>query len=191
MNGRGAMRIIAGRHRGAALETPPDAAIRPTSDRARQALFNILEHRFGVGEASPLDAARVLDVFCGTGALGLEALSRGAASCTFIDNSAAALALAERNARRLREQARCRLVLRDATKLTKAPQDATLVFLDPPYGEDLAAAALSSLRENGWLAAGALISVESDARGRLDPPHGFALIEDRHYGRARILLLRA
>jgi 16S rRNA (guanine966-N2)-methyltransferase len=186
------MRIIAGRHRGAALDTPPDGAIRPTSDRARQALFNILEHRFGVGEASPLHAARVLDVFCGTGAMGLEALSRGAASCVFIDNNAAALGLAERNARRLKEQARCRFVLRDATKLAQAPHAATLVFLDPPYGGDLATPALASLRENGWLAMGALISVESDARAPAAPlPPGFELIDERHYGRARILLLRA
>lgn len=185
------MRIIAGRHRGAALETPADGAIRPTSDRARQALFNILEHRFGIGEASPLHEAHVLDVFCGTGAMGLEALSRGASACIFVDRDAVALRLAEQNARRLKETARCRFVLRDATKLGKAPAAATLVFLDPPYGEDLAAPALAALRANGWLAPGALISVEGDARAPLDAPPGFEVVDDRRYGRTRILLLRA
>ena len=185
------MRIVAGRHRGAALETPLDDSIRPTSDRARQALFNILEHRFGVGEASPLHDARVLDVFCGTGAMGLEALSRGAHSCVFVDRDAVALRLAERNAQRLKESTRCRFVLRDATRPGKAPAAATLVFLDPPYGEDLAAPALAALREEGWIAAGALVSVEGDARGALEAPPGFAVLDDRRYGRARILLLRA
>jgi 16S rRNA (guanine966-N2)-methyltransferase len=185
------MRIIAGRHRGAVLETPADDAIRPTSDRARQALFNILEHRFGVGESSPLHAARVLDVFCGTGAMGLEALSRGAATCTFIDRDAVALRLAERNARRLNESARCRFVLRDATSPGKAPAAATLVFLDPPYGKDLAAPALAALRENGWIAPGALVSLESDARATGGLPSGLEIVDDRRYGRARIVLLRA
>lgn len=185
------MRIIAGRHRGAALETPADDSIRPTSDRARQALFNILEHRFGVGEASPLHGARVLDACCGTGAMGLEAMSRGAEACTFMDRDAVALRLAERNARQLKETARCRFVLRDVTRPGKAPAAATLVFLDPPYGEDLAAPALVALRENGWIAPGALVSVEGDARGRLDLPPDFEIVDDRRHGRAHIVLLRA
>lgn len=184
------MRIIAGKHRGLALEPPEGDAIRPTSDRARQALFNILEHRFGLGDASPLHGAAVLDVFCGSGALGLEALSRGALRCTFIDSAAAALALAERNARRAKETATSRFVRRDATRLPPAPDAATLAFLDPPYGEALAGPALTSLRDGGWLAAGAIISVELGPRDRLEPPPGFELLDDRRYGKARIVLLR-
>jgi 16S rRNA (guanine966-N2)-methyltransferase len=184
------MRIIAGLHRGLMLESPADEAIRPTSDRARQALFNILEHRFGLGEASPLHEARVLDVFCGSGAMGLEALSRGAAQCTFIDNSATAIALAERNARRANEFARCRFVRRDATKLERAPAPATLAFLDPPYQDNLAMPTLDALRDGGWLAPQAIISVELAARGVFTPAPGFTPLDERGYGRTRIVLLR-
>ena len=184
------MRIIAGRHRGLMLESPADEAIRPTSDRARQALFNILEHRFGLGTESPLHEARVLDLFCGSGAMGLEALSRGAAQCSFIDSSALAIALAERNARRANETARCRFVRRDATKVDRATAQATLAFLDPPYKEDLAVPALHALRDGGWLAPHAIVSVELAARGAFVPPTGFAPLDERAYGRTRILLLR-
>ncbi|MBM3521439.1 MAG: RsmD family RNA methyltransferase [Alphaproteobacteria bacterium] len=185
------MRIIAGKHRGLALESPPDDAIRPTSDRARQALFNILEHRFGLGERSPLHGAIALDVFCGSGALGLEALSRGAARCLFIDKDPTALALAERNAQRAKESAACRFILRDATRLQTAPAAASLAFLDPTYGQDLAAPALASLRANGWLSDGALVSVELGPSDRLALPPGFLAIDERRYGKARIVLLRA
>lgn len=185
------MRIIAGKHRGLALESPASDAIRPTGDRARQALFNILEHRFGLGAASPLQGAVVLDVFCGSGALGLEALSRGATRCHFIDKDATAVALAERNAGRAKETAACRFVLRDATRLPQAPEAATLAFLDPPYGEGLAEAALAALRDKGWLAPGAIVSVESGPRDRFATPPGFATIDERRYGKARIALLRA
>ncbi|MBL8696947.1 MAG: 16S rRNA (guanine(966)-N(2))-methyltransferase RsmD [Alphaproteobacteria bacterium] len=184
------MRIIAGKHRGLALEPPQGEAIRPTSDRARQALFNILEHRFGIGEASPLHGAAVLDVFCGSGALGLEALSRGAARCIFIDKDPVALALAERNAKRAKESATSRFVLRDATRLPQAPAAATLAFLDPPYGEGLAAAALESLRKGGWLAAGAIVSLELGPRDAFALPPGFERLDERRYGKARIVLLR-
>lgn len=184
------MRLIAGLHRGLMLESPIDEAIRPTSDRARQALFNILEHRFGLGADSPLHEARVLDVFCGSGAMGLEALSRGAAQCSFIDNSATAIALAERNARRAKELARCRFVRRDATKLDRAPAQASLAFLDPPYQDNLALPALDALRDGGWLAPQAIISVELGARTAFTPAPGFTPLDERAYGRTRIVLLR-
>lgn len=184
------MRIIAGRHRGLLLESPADETIRPTGDRARQALFNILEHRFGLGEASPLHEARVLDLFCGSGAMGLEALSRGAAQCSFIDVSSMAIALTERNARRTNELARCRFVRGDATKLARATAPATLAFLDPPYREALAVPALEALRDQGWLAPDALVSVELAARAAFAPPSGFTPLDERSYGRTRIALLR-
>jgi 16S rRNA (guanine966-N2)-methyltransferase len=184
------MRIVAGRHRGLALEAPADARIRPTADRVRQALFDVLEHRFGVGAASPLRDARVLDLFCGSGALGIEALSRGAARCVFVDSDATALALAERNVRRARETGAARFVLRDATRLGPAPEAATLAFLDPPYGAGLAVPALVALRDQGWLADGALVCVETGARDDFDPPAGYDLIDARRHGRAGIAILR-
>ena len=184
------MRIVAGRHRGLALEAPTDARIRPTADRVRQALFDVLEHRFGVGAASPLRDARVLDLFCGSGALGLEALSRGAARCIFVDNDATALALAERNVRRARAIDAARFVLRDATRPGTAPEAATLAFLDPPYGAGLAAPALAALRDQGWLADGALVCVETGARDRFEPPPGYDLLDTRRHGRAEIAILR-
>jgi len=184
------MRVIAGRLRGLALEAPADARIRPTADRVRQAVFDVLAHRFGVGAAAPLQDARVLDAFCGTGAMGLEALSRGAASCVFLDVDAEAIALAERNARRARLGASARFVRADATHPAPAPQQATLVFLDPPYGTELAAPALVALAAAGWIAPGALVVVELGDRATLDPPPGFATLDTRRHGRARIVLLR-
>jgi 16S rRNA (guanine966-N2)-methyltransferase len=185
------MRIVAGRHRGLALEAPQDARIRPTADRVRQALFDILEHRFGIGAASPLRGAQALDLFCGSGALGLEALSRGAARCVFVDSDAVALALAERNARRAKEIANARFVLRDATRLGPAPGQATLAFLDPPYGAGLAAAALTALRDQGWLADGALVAVETGDDEDVVWPAGYDCLDTRRHGRARIAILRA
>jgi 16S rRNA (guanine966-N2)-methyltransferase len=185
------MRIVAGRHRGLALEAPADGRIRPTADRVRQALFDVLEHRFGIGAASPLRGARVLDLFCGSGALGLEALSRGAARCVFVDNDAVALALAERNVRRAREVANARFVLRDATRPGPAGETSTLAFLDPPYGCGLAAAALAALRDQGWLADDALVAVETGAEEGVAAPEGFDLLDTRRHGRARLAILRS
>jgi 16S rRNA (guanine966-N2)-methyltransferase len=184
------MRIVAGRHRGLALEPPADARIRPTADRVRQAIFDVLEHRFGVGAASPLRGAVVLDVFCGSGAMGIEALSRGAARCTFMDSDQGALALAERNARRARETAATRFLRRDATQPGKGSGEATLVFMDPPWGEDLAPRALAALRDQGWLAPGAIACIETGDRERCDPPEGFELLDERKHGRARVTFLR-
>jgi len=186
------MRIVAGRHRGLVLETPADQRIRPTADRVRQALFDVLEHRFGIGAASPLRGAIVLDLFCGSGALGIEALSRGAARAVFLDEDPAALALAERNVRRARETANARFVRADATRPGPAPgaQTATLAFLDPPYGTDLAARCLVGLRDQGWLAADALAVVETGDGDDFDAPPGYAALDSRRHGRARVAILR-
>ena len=182
------MRIVAGRHRGVALVAPAPGKgdIRPTSDRVRESLFNVLAHGpYG----DPVAGARVLDLFAGTGALGLEALSRGAANVTLVDQGRAALDLLRRNVARIGgEQAQ--VIARDATRLGPnpgAPYD--LVFLDPPYGRDLGPSALASAREGGWLAPGALIVIEEHAGAA--PPPGLTPLDTRRYGDTMISILRA
>jgi 16S rRNA (guanine966-N2)-methyltransferase len=175
------MRIVAGRHRGRRLLAPPGETVRPTSDRAREALFNILSHGQLAAEGIPFAGAAVLDAFAGTGALGLEALSRGAAE---------ALSTLRQNIAALGEDGRARIVAGDATRLPRAPSAYALAFLDPPYRSGLAAAALTALDAAGWLAPDALAVVELAAREELTPPAGFFLLDERVYGAARLLFLR-
>jgi 16S rRNA (guanine966-N2)-methyltransferase len=151
------MRIVAGTHRGRRLETPADERIRPTADRIREALFSILAHRIG-----GFGGKRVLDAFAGTGALGLESLSRGAVEAIFMDKDRGALGLARRNAAGLGLTDNVRFLPADATRPPKADMACDLVFLDPPYGEGLGAAALTALDQAGWLTANALVVVEAD-----------------------------
>jgi 16S rRNA (guanine966-N2)-methyltransferase len=179
------MRIIAGKLRGRRLLAPKGDAIRPTADRAREALFDILEHG-----PPPLRAASFLDQFCGTGAVGLEAHSRGAAEVLLIDHDRAALKLAEANIARLGAPPEVRLLARDATLLGPAPQPFDLVFLDPPYRSGLAAAALEGIARGGWLREGARIIVELAAKDDLDLPDGYTLERERRYGSAKFLFLR-
>jgi 16S rRNA (guanine966-N2)-methyltransferase len=180
------MRIIAGKQKGRRLLAPEGATIRPTSDRAREALFGILEH----GEPA-LAGAAFLDLFCGTGAVGLEAHSRGAAEVVLIDNDRQAQKLAEANIARLGAQSAVRLLARDATLLGPAPHPFDLVFLDPPYRCGLAMTALAGLAPNGWLADGARIMVELAVTDELELPAGYALDRERRYGSAKFLFLRA
>ena len=189
------MRIVGGRHRGRTLLTPANEAIRPTSDRARESLFNILAHgRMARADGtSPIAGAVVLDAFCGTGALALEALSRGAERAILIDNSPTALNVARANLRALGEESRALLMLADATEPpSRAPAQpaATLVFLDPPYRSGLGAQALAALDARGWIAPEAVVVVESEARDAFAPPEGFTLFDERRYGKAKIRLLR-
>src|SRR4029077_11145162 len=151
------VRIVGGRLRGRALAAPKSQGIRPTADRLREALFNILTHAYG----DPVSGARVLDLFDGTGALGLEAVSRGAAFALFIDDGAEARALLRENVEALGLAAITRIFRRDATRLGPAHPLApfSLVLLDPPYRKGLAEKALLSAREGGWLTAEALIVV--------------------------------
>jgi 16S rRNA (guanine966-N2)-methyltransferase len=179
------MRIIAGKLRGRRLLAPKDDAIRPTSDRAREALFDILEHG-----APPVRDASFLDLFCGTGAIGLEAHSRGAAEVLLIESDRVALKLAEANIVRLGSPPGVRLLARDATLLGPAPHPFDLVFVDPPYGSGLAAAALEALAASGWLAVDARIIVELAAKDHLEVPPAYTLERERRYGRARFLFLR-
>jgi 16S rRNA (guanine966-N2)-methyltransferase len=184
------MRIVAGRHRGRRLLAPPGETVRPTSDRAREALFNILSHGQLAAEGIPFAGAAVLDAFAGTGAVGLEALSRGAAEAAFIERDREALAALRRNIAMLGEDAHSRIVPGDATRPPPAPSAYTLAFLDPPYRGGLAAAALTALDAAGWFTPDALAVVELAAREHLAPPAGFNLVDERVYGAARLLFLR-
>jgi 16S rRNA (guanine966-N2)-methyltransferase len=183
------MRIIAGKHRGRRLEAPEGTGVRPTSDRAREALFDILAHGRFTDHAA-YDDARVLDAFAGTGAFGLEALSRGAAAAIFLDKSRPAIAALRGNIETLGEDARSRIVIADATAPPKAPAPASLAFLDPPYGKGLASHALAALAAAGWLAPDALAIVEVPAVEALSPPAGFTILDERRYGVARLVFLR-
>jgi 16S rRNA (guanine966-N2)-methyltransferase len=181
------VRIVGGRHRGRALAAPPGAAVRPTGDRAREALFNVLTHG---SFAAPWRDAAVLDAFAGTGALGLEALSRGAAEAWFIESDRAALAALRRNVATLGEEARAHILAGDATRPPPARRAVAAVFLDPPYRSGLAAPALAALAAAGWLAADAVATVEVGAKEAFEPPPGFERVDERRYGAARLLVLR-
>ncbi|MEX0808280.1 MAG: 16S rRNA (guanine(966)-N(2))-methyltransferase RsmD [Dongiaceae bacterium] len=187
------MRIVAGRHKGRRIAAPEGQDVRPTSDRARESLFNILAHnpRLGAGEdGAPIRDAIVLDGFAGSGALGLEALSRGAAHAIFLDSDFQALRSIKANAETLGEMANATILKADATKPPPAIRAASLVFLDPPYGKGLAAPALAALAAAGWIAPGAIVSVETGPGENFVAPEGFEMIDERRYGKATITLLR-
>lgn len=185
------MRIVAGTHKGRSLAAPPGRNVRPTSDRVRESAFNILEHRgWGEGGMSAVAGAVVLDAFCGTGAMGLEALSRGAAHATFLDNARTALAACRENVAKLGEAARADVLMGDALRPVRPREACTLAFLDPPYGEALAGPALAALAQAGWIAPGALCVVETGARETPEPGDGFETLDRRTYGSARITIFR-
>ncbi len=184
------MRIVGGRHRGRVLVAPPGRDLRPTADRVRESLFNILAHGHAIpGGGSPLIGVTVLDAFAGTGAVGLEALSRGAARALFMENAAPALAALRANIAACGEEARCEIIEADATHPPRAPTACAVVFLDPPYGKGLAEAALSALAESGWLAENAICAIELAAREPFSLPDGFTAADERRYGAARIVFL--
>jgi 16S rRNA (guanine966-N2)-methyltransferase len=191
--GRGedeSMRIVAGKFRGARIEAPKGLATRPTSDRVRQALFNVLEH--GVPKFD-FDGARVLDLFAGSGALGLEALSRGARFCAFIEDSAGARAAIRRNVEALGLTGVTKIWRRDATKLGRADalQPFDLVFCDPPYGKSLGERALAAAVEGMWVKDGAVAVIEERADHALAWPAPFREIDMRRYGDTAISIARA
>jgi len=183
------MRIVGGRLRGRTLTAPKTQTIRPTADRLRGSLFNILIHGYG----DPVTGARVLDLFAGTGALGLEALSRGAAFALFVDNGAEARALLRANVEALGLGGASRIFRRDAVQLGPAHPLAplSLVFVDPPYDRGLAELALASARDGGWLAADALVVVEESADAGFTAPDGFMELERRRYDDTEFVILRA
>ena len=177
------MRIVAGSWRGRKLEAPAGEATRPTSDRAREALFSMLQSRLG-----SFDELAVADLFAGTGALGLEALSRGAARCTFYETDRDALAALKRNAATLGAGDRADIRPQDAARVTGGPWH--LVMLDPPYGSGKAVTALNQLVTSNALAPGALVSIET-ARAESISVLGLEVEVERIYGKAKITLLRA
>ena len=182
------MRIVGGRLGGRTLAAPRSQAIRPTADRLRESLFNILVHAYG----DPVSGVRVLDLFAGTGALGLEALSRGAAFTLFVDDAAEARALLRENVTTLGLGGTTRIFRRDVTRLGPVypVEPFGLVFLDPPYRKGLAEKALVSACDGGWLAAGALIVVEEAADAGFQPPAGFEELERRRYDDTEVVFLR-
>ncbi len=181
------MRIVGGRLRGRTLAAPNSDAIRPTADKLREALFNILLHRYD----DPITGARVLDLFAGTGALGCEAASRGAAFVLFVDEGAQARALQRQNVEALGLGGSTRIFRRDATRLGPVHPLApfSLAFLDPPYGQGLAEHALASAREGGWLTPDALVVVEEATSAAFAAPDGYTELERRSYGDSRADLL--
>jgi 16S rRNA (guanine966-N2)-methyltransferase len=183
------MRIVGGRLGGRTLAAPKSQNVRPTSDRLREALFNILAHRYD----DPITGARVLDLFAGTGALGLEAMSRGAAFALFIDDGAEARALIRQNVEALGLGGVTRIFRRDATRLGAVHPNEPfgLIFVDPPYRKGLAEKSLAPLRDGSWLAPGALVIVEEATDAAFAAPNGFAEIERRRYDDTEFIFLRA
>ena len=186
------MRIVSGKYRGLSLATPKDARIRPTSDRVREALFNVLAHNdFETGFT--LVGARVLDLFAGTGALGLEALSRGAAFVMFVDDHFESRGLIRRNVEAAHATGISKIWRRDASALGDMPANANgpfnLVFIDPPYRQGLAARALAGLVAGGWLSRTAVLAVETAAEEDLPLPAGLAIADKRAYGDTLVRLL--
>jgi 16S rRNA (guanine966-N2)-methyltransferase len=189
------MRIVGGRLGGRPLAGPGaagggEAHLRPTSDRAREAIFNLLAHG-GFADPPAPDGMRALDLFAGTGALGLEALSRGAVHCLFVDDHGPSRALIRRNVETLGVIGAAKIYRRDATRLgpcRSAPYD--IAFLDPPYRSGLGPRALASAGEGGWLAPGALVVLEAAADEPETTVPGFATLDVRRYGEARVTILR-
>ncbi len=187
------MRIIGGDFKGRRLSLPTGQDVRPTSDRTRETLFNILTHGLADWEGQ-LKGASVVDLFCGTGALGLEALSRGAGHVSLIDRAGTVLAAVRKNAALGIDAAKRTTILKmDATMLASPPRVAqapcTIAFVDPPYGADLAVPALRSLKARGWLAAGGLAVLEVAAEENPVTPVGFTALETRTYGATKLVFL--
>jgi 16S rRNA (guanine966-N2)-methyltransferase len=189
------MRITGGAYRGRSIAAPPGPATRPTADRARQAVFNRLEH---AAWSPGLAGARVIDLFAGSGALGLEALSRGAVACVFVETAEAARAAIRENLEALDPNGgllgRSRILRRDATapgdRSTAGFEPFVFAFLDPPYGRGLGASALAALADGGWLSPGAICVVEQGAGEPDAVVAGFQAIDARRYGAAKIQIMR-
>ena len=184
------MRIVGGKFGGRTLATPKGQATRPTSERVREAIFNILAHGM---EGFALEGARVLDLFAGTGALGLEALSRGARFVQFVDESAEARGLIRQNADALGSIGSVKIWRRDGSRLGPCAPLApfSLIFADPPYNKGLGTAALKSIMEGGWAEKGAVIVLEEALKAEVLMPEGLELVQSREYGETKVLFCRA
>lgn len=182
------MRIIAGQYGGRRLEVPKGRDIRPTSDKVRGSIFNAL------GSRTDLDGAQALDLFCGTGALGLEALSRGASGCTFIDKARESLDLAKRNAGMLEDDFAAEFILADASILkarTANLRKADIFFCDPPYNLGLIKPCLEGLKKGDWLAKGAIGVLEAEKNWHTDLPQGWEILSEKTYGDTKIIFVRS
>ena len=184
------MRIVGGRHRGRRLSAPGGRDVRPTAERVREAVFNLLAHGTA---AVDLTDGTVVDVFAGSGALGLEALSRGAARAIFIDSDRNAITAIRRNAAALGEEGNVTLLCLDASRLPPPPRiagaPARLALLDPPYGSGLASPALAGLAGKGWISEGSVAVVEISTREPFETPPAFRVLDERTYGAARVMFL--
>ncbi len=182
------MRIVGGRFRGCPLAAPKVKGLRPSAERLREALFDILIHA-ALGD-TPLEAAKVLDLFAGTGALGLEALSRGAARVVFVENDREALRCLQANIETLKAKHETQVIAGDATLLPHSLERFDYALLDPPYRSGLAQPALDELKRKGWLEPGAIAALELAAKEPFAPPSGYDPVDERRYGAGRIVFLR-
>lgn len=181
------MRIVSGIYGGRRLEAPKGRDVRPTSDKIRGAVFNILRARVD------FENFHVIDACCGTGALGLEALSQGAAFCVFIDDAKESVECCKRNIAALGAGESSRVIQKDVVKIGGMPEGfkaAGLVFLDPPYRKEIIAPALAAMRQGGWIAPGALCVAEAESEWQPQLPEGFTMLDERLYGDTKIALLR-
>jgi 16S rRNA (guanine966-N2)-methyltransferase len=180
------MRVVGGRLKGRLLKCPSSDAIRPTSDHLRETIFNILAHAYG----NPVESARVIDLFAGTGAMGIEALSRGANFALFVERAAEACAIIRANAAALNLGAAARILRGDARKLGPAPEGESfnLAFLDPPYGRGFVLPALATLRDGCWLDKDALVVIEEPRGTPADLPDGFSRCETRRSGATQVMI---
>jgi 16S rRNA (guanine966-N2)-methyltransferase len=179
------MRIIAGKFRSRQLLSPPSTITRPTADRARESIFNIINNLGGC----KIEDATVLDAFAGSGALGLEALSRGAAHVTFLEKNLQAINILKENIASLDISSQCSVIQGDATRPPKAPHPMKLMFLDPPYDQTIEEPCLMGLQHQGWINSETLIVLETSTKRALNLPTKAALIDQRRYGAALISFL--
>lgn len=184
------MRIVGGTLKGKSLFSPKDNAVRPTSDRVRESLFNILAH--GI-EGLELEGAYIADLFAGTGALGIEAMSRGAVWCLFVDDAAASRGLIRENTMTLGLNGKSKISRQDATDIgprSRRSPEFDLVFADPPYDKGLGEKALASLHIHGWLKENAIVVLEESKRATVEMPDCFDIIDTRNYGDTQIIIAR-
>lgn len=181
------MQIIAGKHKGRKLEGPKDATIRPMTNFAKQAIFSRLE--FWQGENILKDAV-VADCFCGTGAMGIEALSRGAGHVTFIDKNAESLSITKKNIAAIKEEPTVDYVIADVTEVPKSKQQYDIVFITPPYGHALAEPSLQALNTKGWIKNTSLVMVEIEGKENFACPADFEVLDERRYAAAKIIFVK-
>ena len=179
------MRIIAGKYRGRKLESPSDMDVRPTTDKMRERIFSMLQH----ARYPALNGAQVMDIFAGTGALGLEALSRGATHVTFVEKSPKSIALLNKNIAAMKVEQDTTLIKSRATSLQTASTPCDIIFMDPPYGRDLLAPSIACLLEGAWLADGGVIIAEMKSDEDFEVPVGLTLIDERKQGIQRVVFL--